>query len=607
MGALYSHELKPVLTSLAESVRTYRMPIIVCIIGTIVSIFIFLLMVHNNMRYQERNFYLVSGLEGSLIKTKLVDIFTVVSNSAKYIETKLGPRRVLTGNNQDLARIPEIKSAYLLELSDKVNIKSVIYQGVDTDYIQSITKEVIYSENLKNTMGQFIFLPTGATTKVINFSAHSLDHKHEYIIIALPFAKYGKAWALIYVVDIDELVTSIVRKERQNTDFGANIFMIRQFDDYNFGVMYEYYHNQKARDLRINDKFSIYRQIGQKTFNNEVALEYNSQKFTIIHVPTDEYLTSVVNMNIIVTMLAILTIIGLISYFLFYLINRNIRIQEVVNIRTKELQNASDDLAVKNEELIEINKELEDFTYIVSHDIRSPLINLRGFSDEIKMSADKIKEKVSSGGTRVPESVRNEVNQLVDVEIGESIDYINRAVKSLDGMTSAILEFSRIGKIVLKFEEIDSKRLVEDVLSRYSHQIKSKNITIRIGAMPDIVSDEISLREVFSNIIDNAIKYMPEDRSGRIEISGKIVNDSNNAIFSIRDNGNGIAPEAKKKVFQILRRATLNQKIPGHGMGMPFVKAIIKKLHGRIWFKSTPGKGVTFYFTIPNETKKQSI
>jgi PAS domain S-box-containing protein len=264
-------------------------------------------------------------------------------------------------------------------------------------------------------------------------------------------------------------------------------------------------------------------------------------------------------------------------------------LQKMVDERTAALLEAKEDLEKKNEELIEINGDLEDFTYIVTHDIRSPLINIQGFSEEISAAAEKLKTLAASNP---------EIQEILDKDIIESVQYINRAVKSLDGMTNSILEFSRKGKVDIRMEPINTRKIIEDILHRYSHQIRKKNIQIKLGTLPNVVSDYLSFKEVFSNIIDNAVKYISASDDGIIEIKGKYYPAKNHTQFSVKDNGSGIMDEAKSKVFQIMRRATLDKTVPGHGMGMPYAKAVLKKLKGKIWFNSTQDQGTTFYFTI---------
>ena len=268
-------------------------------------------------------------------------------------------------------------------------------------------------------------------------------------------------------------------------------------------------------------------------------------------------------------------------------------LQELVEERTKDLEEAKNDLIKKNEELLETNKELEDFSYIVTHDIRSPLINIEGFAGELKIAIDKIKAI----------SQNPEIEKIIEGEIAESISYISKAVKSLDNITNSILEFSRKGKIEIKFEKVCSRQIVDEVLSRYSHQLRQKNIKVKLGNLPAIKSDYISLQEVISNIVDNAIKYMPANKNGIIEISAKYQSTKKQFLFTIKDNGGGIIEEAKGKVFQIMRRATLDKSVQGHGMGMPYAKTVLKRLGGKIWFDSKLGEGTTFYFSVPYVTK----
>lgn len=250
-------------------------------------------------------------------------------------------------------------------------------------------------------------------------------------------------------------------------------------------------------------------------------------------------------------------------------------------------------------ELELINEELATFTYIASHDLRSPLVSLRGFSGEMYRSIDIIVpllEKTLPGLSEIErEIIRREIGQ----HIPKSLSYINNAAEKMDRLTSAILKLSRLGRIESVMEAINTNRLVGQCLAALAHQIEQTRTTVEVGDLPEVLGSPTSIEQVFGNLLDNALKYLEPSRPGRIRIHG--IQGSSYATFVIQDNGRGIAKGDLHKVFEIFRRAGDVENIPGEGMGMPYVRAIVKRHGGNIWCESNLGEGTTFHFTIAHQ------
>jgi signal transduction histidine kinase len=150
---------------------------------------------------------------------------------------------------------------------------------------------------------------------------------------------------------------------------------------------------------------------------------------------------------------------------------------------------------------------------------------------------------------------------------------------------------------------VDMEALVQVALEILAHQIEERQVKVSVGPLPEVVADRASTEQILGNLLGNAVKYLDPDRAGEIEITAE--RDHDETTFHIRDNGRGIAGEDMDKVFAPFRRAG-KQDVPGEGMGLPYVQTLVRRHGGRIWCESQPGKGSTFYFTIPANVKSDS-
>lgn len=249
------------------------------------------------------------------------------------------------------------------------------------------------------------------------------------------------------------------------------------------------------------------------------------------------------------------------------------------------------------------NREMEDFLYVVSHDLRAPLINIKGFSEELSYSFDNVNPYVE----KIAAQLQNEENKKLltyQQEVPQALHYISGSVSKIDNLIEALLKLSRLGKYQLNFEEIDTKKLVEEQLLALSHQIKTGNIEIVVGNLPNIVADRVGMQQIFGNLLDNAIKYRDPSRKTKIEIFGQKEQDQTR--FTVKDNGIGIKEKDNHKVFEIFKRIdTVSTK--GEGMGLAYIRTLIKRHLGSIDFKSTYGVGSEFYFTIAYDLKNEEL
>jgi PAS domain S-box-containing protein len=249
-----------------------------------------------------------------------------------------------------------------------------------------------------------------------------------------------------------------------------------------------------------------------------------------------------------------------------------------------------------SEELVAINEELKNFTYIVSHDLRAPLVSIRGFSVELAESCkdlDGLLQKHLSGLDKVE---RKQIDSLIQVDVPEAVHFIGSSVSRMDRLINAILDLSRLGRQELKPEPLNMHATVSAILDSLTHQITERRVEVAIGALPSVTADRLAMEQVLGNLIDNALKYLDPARPGRLEITAEPR--EGDMVIHIRDNGRGIAQEDIPKVFEIFKRVG-TQDVPGDGMGLAYVKALVKRQGGCIWCESELGKGSAFGFTIP--------
>lgn len=251
----------------------------------------------------------------------------------------------------------------------------------------------------------------------------------------------------------------------------------------------------------------------------------------------------------------------------------------------------------REDELRELNNELESFTYIASHDLRSPLVNLKGFSKEVEEGIGKIKRLYAKNAAKFSANENNEIQDVIEKDIDESLSFINSAVERMDLLTSAILNLSRIGRRTYRLENLNMGEVIKRCLDTLAYEISAKHTEVVIDELPNIHADKLAAEQVFSNIIDNAVKYLDPHRDGKVHIYAQ--ENANEIIYSVQDNGRGINESDSSKVFDIFRRARNSSGVRGLGMGLAFVRATVRKMGGRIWFESKQDVGTTFHIALP--------
>ncbi|HUI26471.1 MAG TPA: ATP-binding protein [Candidatus Kryptonia bacterium] len=245
------------------------------------------------------------------------------------------------------------------------------------------------------------------------------------------------------------------------------------------------------------------------------------------------------------------------------------------------LERSNRALADASSELRDLNREMEDLLYIASHDLRAPLINIQGFAHEARTQLGIVRE------TLTPEAAES----LGDIE--ESLRFVHSSSAKMDSLISALLDVSRISSHDLARKEIDLNSVVQRVLESFEFVIKARGVRLRVGRLPTVLGDLPRLEQVFSNLIDNAIKYLGDGREIEVGAIDGVV-----PRCFVRDSGVGITAAEMKKVFRLFRRGRVTE-VPGEGIGLTLVRKIVERHGGKIWIESAEGQGSTVWFTLP--------
>jgi two-component system, LuxR family, sensor kinase FixL len=224
------------------------------------------------------------------------------------------------------------------------------------------------------------------------------------------------------------------------------------------------------------------------------------------------------------------------------------------------------------------NAEMERFTYTVSHDLKSPLITIRGFLGHL--------EKDMAAGN--------------EKRVKEDIGHIQVAVVRMQTLLDELLTLSRVGRISNPRKEIDMGELAREAAAQVGGRIAEGKVEVVIAPdLPTVEADSPRIYEVLQNLVDNAVKFMGDQPHPRVEIG--VQHGGEETIFFVRDNGIGIDPRYHQKIFGLFER--LDADTDGTGIGLSLVKRIIEVHGGRIWLESEPGQGSTFFFTLPQGDK----
>jgi PAS domain S-box-containing protein len=273
------------------------------------------------------------------------------------------------------------------------------------------------------------------------------------------------------------------------------------------------------------------------------------------------------------------------------LVRLNHDLEERVRARTAEL-------AERNLQLTQKTEENEMFVYSVSHDLRSPLVNLEGFSEELRLAVDDLEALLSDG--RIPADLREKAGELFQGGVREPVGFVRTAVGRLARIIDALLRLSRAGRVVYQSQPLDVAGLARRVVDAMRRTADERKAAVVLHDLPPAYGDPVAVEQVFGNLVGNALNYLDPARPGRVEVGALPDGESPNGTrtYFVRDNGIGIPAAYQGKLFQVLQRLHPD-KAPGEGIGLAIVRRVLERLGGTIRLESQAGEGTTFYFTLP--------
>jgi PAS domain S-box-containing protein len=240
----------------------------------------------------------------------------------------------------------------------------------------------------------------------------------------------------------------------------------------------------------------------------------------------------------------------------------------------KRMQNEIGDRIQAEKELARSNRDLEQFAYVASHDLQEPL---RIVTSYVQLLQRRYQDRL-------------------DQDAGEFINYAVDGARRMHDLINDLLDYSRIGKRSKPLEPIDCNAALDRAVRNLEKTIKDNNAVVTHDPLPIVMADEQQFIQMFQNLIGNAVKFHGPEQP-RVHVSAE--KRETDWLFAVRDNGIGIAPEFRERIFVIFQRLHGRDKYPGTGIGLAICKKIVEHHGGHIWFDSEPGKGTQFYFTIP--------
>jgi len=270
--------------------------------------------------------------------------------------------------------------------------------------------------------------------------------------------------------------------------------------------------------------------------------------------------------------------------------------EQFIAIRTDITQRKNDEANLRRfaTDLSERNKELETILSTVSHDLRSPLVNVQGFSKQLSRACERIQVAMSAAtGGNVPVA---DLKTPVETSIPQALRFIHAGVSKMEMLLAGLLRYSRLGRVTLTVKPLDMNAMLAEIVAAMTFQIREAKAEVQIEPLPGCRGDLGQTNQIFANLLDNALKYRDPDRRLNVRVSARI--EGAQVIYAVADNGLGIAPNHQAKAFEIFHRLNPQASI-GEGLGLTIAQRIVERQGGRIWVESREAAGSTFFVSLP--------
>lgn len=279
------------------------------------------------------------------------------------------------------------------------------------------------------------------------------------------------------------------------------------------------------------------------------------------------------------------------------LVRRNLEELRSSREELRRLNEGLEDLVdARTGELMRANAEIQRFAYIVSHDLRSPLVNVMGFTAELETARKSITAFLERGDAEGWQAPDDTTRLAIEEDLPESIGFIRTSTQKMDRLINAILNLSRQGRRTLAPETLDLGDVVRGIVGSLQHRIDETSTEVTVEELPVVVNDRVAVEQILSNLVENALKYLQPGRAGTIRVTGGT--DLGRAWVSVMDNGRGIEPRDHERVFDLFRRSGVQDQ-QGEGIGLAHARALAYRLGGNIEVQSELGVGSTFRLILP--------
>lgn len=271
-----------------------------------------------------------------------------------------------------------------------------------------------------------------------------------------------------------------------------------------------------------------------------------------------------------------------------------------------EIEHRAKELAIVNDNLQRQTQDNEMFIYSVSHDLRSPLVNLQGFSKELSHAANELHDVIRS--SPLPDDHKHRIQSIIEDDVEVALKFIRTAVTRSAAIIDAMLRLSRVGRVEYQPVQLDVGQIAQRVVDAMRGTIQERGAKVTVGEMPPCYGDPTAIEQIFGNLIGNAVNYLDKSRPGVIDI-GALPDDDPHPLlhtYFIRDNGLGIPQAYLSKMFSAFQRLHANVA-QGEGVGLALIKRIVMRHNGKIWVDSEEGRGSTFYVSLPAQLETSGI
>ncbi len=255
---------------------------------------------------------------------------------------------------------------------------------------------------------------------------------------------------------------------------------------------------------------------------------------------------------------------------------------------TAQFNQMSEQISIRQKALQTKNKELEDLLYISSHDLRTPLINIEGFSRELEDLVDYLKSQVPEGSS---------CTKTILQDMPDSLKFIRNSTQRMDQLIKGLLRIGRLNRSELIINNVDMMVLLEKIRAYMEFQMRKSEARLLVESIPNILGDASELQQIFTNLIENALKYANPKSPPIVQIRSHI--EGNMVEIQVQDNGIGLNTISQKRIFDIFYRVGDLTHVTGEGLGLTIVQRLVERHQGMIRVESTPGLGSTFIVKLP--------